>query len=161
VQFLDVAAITHFTTRDRLTHAVTAASAHVRRSGAGRSRIKARSRQVLRIHRGTLLNLDTSTRSNPGPAAGCWSRVKDPKRTELEVARDRVRSEGPPGPMTKRSALVATLALALLSASLIAGAQQATKSGGSACCGSDRRRNSTDTFRRAMRELEYVEDEIS
>jgi len=80
-------------------------------------------------------------------------RVKD-QPPMLEVARDRVQVlKDRPGPMTKRSALVATLALALLSASLRR-ASRDEKSGGSACCGSDVDGHLDGHLRRRMRELE-------
>jgi two-component system LytT family response regulator len=90
VQFLDVAAITHFTTRDRLTHAVTAATAHVVDYGLADLESKLDPAKFLRVHRGTLLNLDHLDEIQPWPGGRLLVRVKDPKRTELEVARDRV-----------------------------------------------------------------------
>ncbi|HMH50133.1 MAG TPA: LytTR family DNA-binding domain-containing protein [Candidatus Acidoferrum sp.] len=92
VQFLDVAAITHFTTRDRLTHAVTAASDHVVDQGLADLESKLDPAKFIRIHRGTLLNLDHLDEIQPWPGGRLLVRVKDPKRTELEVARDRVQA---------------------------------------------------------------------
>ena len=92
VQFLDVAAITHFTTRDRLTHAVTAATAHVVDQGLADLESKLDPAKFIRIHRGTLLNLDHLDEVQPWPGGRLLVRVKDPKRTELDVARDRVQA---------------------------------------------------------------------
>ena len=92
VQFLDVAAITHFTTRDRLTHAVTAGTAHVVDYGLADLEGKLDPAKFLRIHRGTLLNLDYLDEIQPWPGGRLLIRVKDGKRTELEVARDRVQA---------------------------------------------------------------------
>ena len=92
VQFLDVTAITHFTTRDRLTHAVTATSVHVVDHGLADLESKLDPAKFLRIHRGTLLNLDHLDEIQPWPGGRLLARVKDPKRTELEVARDRVQA---------------------------------------------------------------------
>ena len=92
VQFLDVAAITHFTTRDRLTHAVTAATSQVVDHGLADLESKLDPAKFIRIHRGTLLNVDHLDEIQPWPGGRLLVRVKDPKRTELEVARDRVQA---------------------------------------------------------------------
>ena len=90
VQFLDVGAITHFTTRDRLTHAVTSATDQVIDYGLADLEGKLDPAKFIRIHRGTLLNLDHLDEVQPWPGGRLLVRVKDGKRTELEVARDRV-----------------------------------------------------------------------
>ena len=92
VQFLDVAAITHFTTRDRLIHAVTAATSQVVDHGLADLESKLDPAKFIRIHRGTLLNLDHVDEIQPWPGGRLLVRVKDGKRTELEVARDRVQA---------------------------------------------------------------------
>jgi len=92
VQFLDVAAITHFTTRDRLTHALTSTSAHVVDQGLADLESKLDPAKFIRIHRATLLNLDHLDEVQPWPGGRLLVRIKDGKRTELEVARDRVQS---------------------------------------------------------------------
>jgi two-component system, LytTR family, response regulator len=92
VQFLDVAAITHFTTRDRLTHAVTAAGAHVVDYGLADLEARLDPAKFTRIHRGTVLNLDHLGEVQPWPGGRLLVRLKDPKRTELEVARDRAQT---------------------------------------------------------------------
>jgi two-component system, LytTR family, response regulator len=89
VQFLDVTAITHFTTRDRLTHAVTAATDQVVDYGLADLESKLDPAKFIRIHRGTLLNLDHLDEVQPWPGGRLLARIKDGKRTELEVARDR------------------------------------------------------------------------
>jgi two-component system LytT family response regulator len=92
VQFLDVARITHFTARDRLTHAVTAGAAHVVDYGLADLEAKLDPAKFLRIHRATLLNLDHLDEIQPWPGGRLLVRLKDGKRTELEVARDRVQA---------------------------------------------------------------------
>lgn len=98
VQFLDVARITHFTARDRLTHAVTAGAggasgaAHVVDYGLADLEAKLDPAKFLRIHRATLLNLDHLDEIQPWPGGRLLVRLKDAKRTELEVARDRVQA---------------------------------------------------------------------
>lgn len=91
VQFLDVTQITHFIARDRLTHAVTvAAAAHVVDYGLSDLEARLDPAKFLRIHRATLLNLDHVDEIQPWPGGRLLVRLKDPRRTELEVARDRV-----------------------------------------------------------------------
>jgi two-component system LytT family response regulator len=92
VQFLDVAAITHFATRDRLTHAVTAGTDHVVDYGLADLEARLDPAKFVRIHRATLLNLDHLDEVQPWPGGRLLVRLKDGKRTELEVARDRVQS---------------------------------------------------------------------
>jgi two-component system LytT family response regulator len=90
IQFLDVAQITHFAARDRLTHAVTAAGAHVVDYGLTELEAKLDPSRFLRIHRATLLNLDHLGEVQPWPGGRLLVRLDDGKHTELEVARDRV-----------------------------------------------------------------------
>ena len=98
VQFLDVARITHFTARDRLTRAVTAGAGgasgadHVVDYGLADLEAKLDPAKFLRIHRATLLNLDHLDEIQPWPGGRLLVRLKDAKRTELEVARDRVQA---------------------------------------------------------------------
>ena len=92
VQFLDVERITHCTARDRLTHAVTAGAAHVVDYGLADLEAKLDPAKFLRIHRATLLNLDHLDEIQPWPGGRLLVRLKDAKRTELEVARDRVQA---------------------------------------------------------------------
>jgi two-component system, LytTR family, response regulator len=92
VQFLDVARITHFVARDRLTHAVTAGGAHVVDYGLADLEARLDPAKFLRIHRAALLNLDHVGEIQPWPGGRLLVRIKDSPRTELEVARDRVRA---------------------------------------------------------------------
>lgn len=92
VQFLDVARITHFIARDRLTHAVTAGGAHVVDYGLADLEARLDPAKFLRIHRAALLNLDHVGEIQPWPGGRLLVRIKDGTRTELEVARDRVRA---------------------------------------------------------------------
>lgn len=92
VQFIDVARITHFIARDRLTHAVTAEAAHVVDYGLADLEAKLDPARFLRIHRATLLNLDHLDEIQPWPGGRLLVRLKDSKRTQLEVARDRVQA---------------------------------------------------------------------
>ena len=92
VQFLDVAHITHFIARDRLTHAVTAGEAHVVDYGLADLEAKLDPAKFLRIHRAALLNLDHVGEIQPWPGGRLLVRLKDSARADLEVARDRVRA---------------------------------------------------------------------
>jgi two-component system, LytTR family, response regulator len=92
VQFLDVAQITHFTARDRLTHAVTPSAAHVVDYGLADLEAKLDPARFVRIHRAALLNLDFVAEVQPWPGGRLLVRLKDDQRTSLEVARDRVRT---------------------------------------------------------------------
>lgn len=91
-RFLELARITHFFARDRLTYAVadnktycidwTIAELEERLGGA----------KFVRVHRGALLNLDWLEEVIPWFTGRLIVRLKDEKHTELTVARDRVRA---------------------------------------------------------------------
>jgi two-component system, LytTR family, response regulator len=92
VQFIDLARITHFFSQDKLTFAACAGKNHcVDRTIAQLERTLAR-QNFLRIHRSTLVNLDWVLEVNSWFGGGVLLRLKDDKRTELPVARDRVRA---------------------------------------------------------------------
>ena len=92
IQFVAIGRVTHFIARDRLTHAVTPNGDHVVDSGLADLETKLDPTKFLRIHRGTLLNLDYVAEIQPWPGGRLLVRLKDDKRTELEVARDRARA---------------------------------------------------------------------
>jgi two-component system LytT family response regulator len=91
IQLVEVRRITHFIARDRLTHAVTPTSDHVVDYGLAELEAKLDPAKFLRIHRGTLLNLDYVGEIQPWPGGRLLVRLRDDRRTELEVARDRAR----------------------------------------------------------------------
>lgn len=91
IQFVDIGRVTHFIARDRLTHAVTPNADHVVDYGLADLVAKLDPGKFLRIHRGTLLNLDYVAEVQPRPGGRLLVRLKDDTRTELEVARDRAR----------------------------------------------------------------------
>ena len=91
VQFLDVARVTHFAARDRLTRAVTSSGSHVVDYGLAELEARLDPGRFFRIHRGTLVNLDYLGELQPWPGGRLLLRLKDEPRTDLEVARDRVR----------------------------------------------------------------------
>ncbi len=92
IQFIDLARITHFFAQDKLTYAATQSRNYcVDYTIADLEQRLARKRFV-RIHRATLLNLDWVQELDAWFAGGVLVRLKDDKRTELQVARDRVRA---------------------------------------------------------------------
>jgi two-component system LytT family response regulator len=92
VQFIDLARITHFFAEDKLTFAATAAKNYCVDYTIAELERRLASRNFLRIHRSTLLNLDWVQEVSSWFAGGVLVRLKDDKHTELPVARDRVRA---------------------------------------------------------------------
>lgn len=91
VQFVELARVTHFLARDKLTYAVTPEKSYVVDSTISDLEHKLDPRRFIRIHRSILLNLDQvqEVRASIG---GAVVRLKDANRTELQVARDRIRA---------------------------------------------------------------------
>jgi two-component system LytT family response regulator len=92
IQLLDVKTVTHFVARDRLTHAVTPSGDHVVDFGLADLESKLDPAKFLRIHRAAVVNLDYVGEIQPWPGGRLLVRLKGTPRTELEVARDRVRA---------------------------------------------------------------------
>ena len=92
VQFIDLARVTHFQARDKLTYAVTSDKSFVVDSTIAQLEQRLDPRGFIRIHRATLLNLTYVDEIHSWFAGGVIVRLKDEKRTELPVARDRVRA---------------------------------------------------------------------
>jgi two-component system, LytTR family, response regulator len=91
VVFVDVASITHFYAKDKLTFASTSVKDYVIDNTIAELEQKLDPAQFVRIHRSTLLNLNYVEETNSWFGGGMVVRLKDAKRTELQVARDRVR----------------------------------------------------------------------
>ena len=91
VQIIEVARITHFFARDKLTYAAASGKDHVVDYSITELEEKLDPQQFLRIHRATLLNVDYVDEVHGWLAGGLRIRLKDNKRTELVVARDRVK----------------------------------------------------------------------
>ena len=87
---LDVARITHFTAKDKLTFAVVNGREHAIDPTLNDLEQRLDARRFLRIHRSTILNLSFVSELYPG-IDGMIVRLKDDRGTELRVARDRVR----------------------------------------------------------------------
>ncbi len=91
VVFVDVASITHFYAKDKLTFASTSSKDHVVDNTISELEQKLDRAQFIRIHRARLLNVNYIEETTSWFGGGMVVRLKDGKHTELQVARDRVR----------------------------------------------------------------------
>ena len=87
---LDVARVTHFFSKDKLTFAVSNGRDHVIDYTLAELEERLDPRRFLRIHRAVVANLAFVGELYPG-VDGMVVRLKDERRSELNVARDRVR----------------------------------------------------------------------
>ena len=92
VQVLETASVTHFFAKDKGTYAVTGAGSHLVGWTIAELEKKLDPARFFRIHRATLVNLAYVHELHPLFGGRMLLRLKDDKRTELEVARDRVRT---------------------------------------------------------------------
>jgi two-component system LytT family response regulator len=88
---LDVARITHFFSKDKLTFAVSNGREYVIDYSLSDLEERLDSRRFVRIHRATVVNTAFVQELDAWVDGGVIVRLKDEKRTELSVARDRVR----------------------------------------------------------------------
>jgi two-component system LytT family response regulator len=88
IEFVDVADVTHFYARDKLTFAATAAKHHAIDLSISELEQKLPPQRWIRIHRGTLLNVDAVRELHAWFGGRMVVRLKD-GGTELHVARDR------------------------------------------------------------------------
>ena len=88
---LDVARITHFFSKDKLTFAVSNGREHVIDYSLSDLEERLDSRRFVRIHRATVVNTAFVQELDAWVDGGVIVRLKDEKKTELSVARDRVR----------------------------------------------------------------------
>jgi two-component system, LytTR family, response regulator len=88
---LDVARISHFSAKDKLTYAVLGGREHVIDYTLSELEERLDPRRFVRIHRGTIANLAFVQELFPDVDGGVLVRLKDDQKTELSVARDRVR----------------------------------------------------------------------
>src|SRR4029453_17320646 len=88
---LDVARISHFFSQDKLTFAVSGGRAPTLDPTLADLETRLDARRFVRIHRATIVNLAFVAELYPG-VDGVLARLKDDKKTELSVARDRVRA---------------------------------------------------------------------
>lgn len=92
IEFIELARITHFFAKDKLTYAATASKNYVIDQTIQELEQKLDPRRFTRIHRATLVNVDYVHELHAWFAGKMMLRLKDEKRTELAVARDRVSS---------------------------------------------------------------------
>ena len=88
---LDVARISHFTSKDKLTFAVANGHEHVIDHTLTELETQLDARRFARIHRATIVNIGFVQELFPAVDGGVLVRLKDERKTELSVARDRVR----------------------------------------------------------------------
>jgi two-component system LytT family response regulator len=88
---LDVARVTHFVARDKLTYAVAGGREHVIDPTLSQLENRLDARRFVRIHRSTIVNTAFVQELYPAVDGGVLVRLKDEAKTELSVARDRVR----------------------------------------------------------------------
>jgi two-component system LytT family response regulator len=89
--FLDLERITHFYAEDKLTYAVSEGKSYCVDYAIAELEKKLDPKKFLRIHRGTLVNVEWIKEVAPLPGGGLNIRLKDSKGTDLTVARDRAR----------------------------------------------------------------------
>jgi two-component system LytT family response regulator len=88
---LDVARISHFLAKDKLTFAVVNGREHVVDYALSDLQERLDGRRFVRIHRATIANIAFVQELFPAVDGGVLVRLKDDPKTELSVARDRVR----------------------------------------------------------------------
>jgi two-component system, LytTR family, response regulator len=91
VVFVEVSNVTHFYAKDKLTYAATASKDYAVDITISELEGKLDPAVFIRIHRGTLVNLQYVEEVSSWFGGGLVLRLKDGKRTELQIARDRVR----------------------------------------------------------------------
>ena len=90
-QFVELASVTHFIAENKLTYAVTPAKKYVVDYSINELEQKLDPKDFVRIHRSILLNTNYVQELHQWFTGRALVRLKDEKRTELTVARDRVR----------------------------------------------------------------------
>jgi len=89
---LDVARISHFRAKDKLTFAVVNGREHVVDCTLTELEERLDGRRFVRIHRAAIANIGFVQELFPAVDGGVLVRLKDEQKTELSVARDRVRA---------------------------------------------------------------------
>jgi two-component system, LytTR family, response regulator len=91
VVFVEIGKVTHFYAKDKLTYAATVAKDYVIDATISELEARLDPAVFLRIHRATLLNLSFVEEVSSWFGGGMVVRVKDGKRTELQISRDRLK----------------------------------------------------------------------
>ena len=92
ILFLDLESVTHFIAQDKLTFAVANGHRHSVDQTIAELEHRLDPARFLRIHRSALVNVDWIQEINSWFAGKVVLNLKDPQRTQLPVARDRVRA---------------------------------------------------------------------
>ncbi|HLK22948.1 MAG TPA: LytTR family DNA-binding domain-containing protein, partial [Bryobacteraceae bacterium] len=92
VEFVDLSRVSHFFASDKLTYAATPGKNYAIDHTIQELEQKLDPRKFVRIHRATLVNLDSVYDLHAMFAGRMIVRLKDEKRTELAVSRDRVKA---------------------------------------------------------------------
>ena len=91
LEFVDLSQVTHFYAQDKLTYAATGSKNYPVDFTIVELEKKLDPRKWVRIHRSSMINLDCIQEIYGWFAGRLLVRLKDGKRTELSVARDRVK----------------------------------------------------------------------
>jgi two-component system LytT family response regulator len=89
---LEVARVTHFVARDKLTFAIVGGREHVVDYTLAQLEERLDSRRFVRAHRGAIVNVAYVEELYPDVDGGMMVRLKDTRKTAISVARDRVRT---------------------------------------------------------------------
>ncbi|MGD0830496.1 MAG: LytTR family DNA-binding domain-containing protein [Terracidiphilus sp.] len=92
ISFLDLDAVTHFIAQDKLTYAVVDGRKHCVDQTISELERRLDPAQFLRVHRSALVNVNWVHEVNSWFAGKVILSLKDAQRTQIPVARDRVRS---------------------------------------------------------------------
>jgi len=92
VEFVELTRVTHFFASDKLTYAATSSKNYIVDQTIQELDTKLDPKKFFRIHRATLLNLDYIHELHAWFGGRMMLRLKDEKKTELTVSRDRVRA---------------------------------------------------------------------
>jgi two-component system LytT family response regulator len=92
ISFLDLDAVTHFIAHDKLTYAVVNGHRHNVNQTIAELERRLDPARFLRIHRSALVNVDWIHDVNSWFAGKVILSLKDNQRTQIPIARDRVRS---------------------------------------------------------------------
>ncbi|MCX6590386.1 MAG: LytTR family DNA-binding domain-containing protein [Acidobacteria bacterium] len=91
VEFVDLSRVTHFFAEDKLTYAATETKNYMIDATIAEMEAKLDPKRFIRIHRSTILNLAYIHELHTYFGGRMLVRLKDAKRSELTVARDRVK----------------------------------------------------------------------
>lgn len=92
ISFLDLDAVTHFLAHEKLTYAVVNGKRHCVDQTIAELERRLDPATFLRVHRSALVNVDWIHEVNSWFAGKAMLSLKDPQRTQIAVARDRVRA---------------------------------------------------------------------